>query len=117
VILTYNLKRNILEDDSTQFTLGDGSTFGTTTVPIGETDQLLVVEDNAGSIGYKTWGNVARLFYVATDGVDDNTDPNRGLNYFKPFRTVRYALEMQMMDLQAQLLSVYAQANTMKYCR
>ena len=92
-MLTYNLKRNVLEDGSTQFTLGDGSTFGTTTVSIGETDQLLVVEDNAGSIGYKTWGNVARLFYVATNGVDDNTDPNRGLNYFKPFRTVRYALE------------------------
>jgi hypothetical protein len=92
-LLTYNLKRNILEDDSTLFALGDGSTFGTTTVPIGQPDQLLVVEDNAGSIGYKTWGNVARLFYVATDGVDDNTDPNRGINYFKPFRTVRYALE------------------------
>ena len=92
-LLTYNLKRNILEDDSTVFTLGDGSTFGTTTVPVGETDQLLIVEDNAGSIGYKTWGNVARVFYVATDGVDDNTDSNRGVNYFKPFRTVRYALE------------------------
>jgi hypothetical protein len=92
-LLTYNLKRNVLEDGSTQFTLGDGSTFGTTNVVIGETDQLLVVEDNQGSIGYKTWGNVARLFYVATDGVDDNTDPNRGVNYFKPFRTVRYALE------------------------
>jgi hypothetical protein len=92
-LITYNLKRNVLEDGSTQFTLGDGSTFGTTAIPVGETDQLLVVEDNAGSIGYKTWGNVARLFYVALDGVDDNTDPNRGLNYFKPFRTVRYALE------------------------
>lgn len=92
-LLTYNLKRNILEDGSTQFTLGDGSTIGTTSVPIGEEDQLLVVEDNEGSIGYKVWGNVARLFYVATDGVDDNTDPNRGINYFKPFRTVRYALE------------------------
>jgi hypothetical protein len=92
-LLTYNLTRNVLEDGSTQFTLGDGSTFGTTAVPIGATDQLLVVEDNAGSIGYKTWGNVARLFYVATDGVDDSTDPNRGINYFKPFRTVRYALE------------------------
>jgi hypothetical protein len=92
-LITYNLPRNILQDDSTQFTLGDGSTIGTTTVPIGQEDQLLVVEDNAGSIGYKTWGNVARLFYVATDGVDDITDPNRGINYFKPFRTVRYALE------------------------
>jgi hypothetical protein len=92
-LITYNLKRNVLEDGSTQFTLGDGSTFGTTAIPAGETDQLLVVEDNEGSIGYKTWGNVARLFYVATDGIDDNTDPNRGINYFKPFRTVRYALE------------------------
>jgi hypothetical protein len=92
-LLTYNLKRNVLEDGSTQYIYGDESTFGTTTVLIGETDQLLVVEDNEGSIGYKTWGNVARVYYVALDGVDDNTDPNRGLNYFKPFRTVRYALE------------------------
>ena len=99
-LLTYNLKRNVLEDDSTIFTLGDGSTIGATTVPIGEEDQLLVVEDNEGSIGYKTWGNVARLFYVALDGVDSVGDPvddpsnlNRGINYFKPFRTVRYALE------------------------
>jgi len=92
-LLTYNLKRNILEDGSTQFILGDGSTFGTTTVGIGATDQLLVVEDNVGSIGYKVWGNVARVYYVALDGIDDNTDTNRGINYFKPFRTVRYALE------------------------
>jgi len=98
-LLTFNLKRNILEDGSTVITLGDGSTFGTTTVPIGEQDQLLVVEDNVGNIGYKTWGNVARVFYVATDGVDDRRliddtiDPNKGINYFKPFRTVRYALE------------------------
>ena len=92
-LITFNLKRNILTDDSTIFSLGDGSTIGTAPVAIGETDQLLVVEDNAGSIGYKTWGNVARVFYVAKDGVDDNSDPNRGINYFKPYRTVKYALE------------------------
>jgi len=92
-LLTYNLPRNILQDDSTIFTLGDDSTFGPTPVSIGEEDQLLVVEDNEGNLGYKTWGNIARVYYVATDGVDDNTDPNRGINYFKPFRTVRFALE------------------------
>jgi lactate dehydrogenase-like 2-hydroxyacid dehydrogenase len=92
-LITYNLTRNVLEDDSTIFNLGDGSSFGTTTVPIGQADQLLIVEDNSGSIGYKTWGNIARVFYVAMDGVDNNTDANRGINYFKPYRTVRYALE------------------------
>jgi hypothetical protein len=92
-MLTYNLKRNILEDDSSIFNLGDGSTIGTTSISAGQTDQLLVVEDNFGSIGYKNWGNIARVFYVGPGGVDDNTDANRGLNYFKPYRTVRYALE------------------------
>jgi len=92
-LITYNLKRNILTDDSTIFSLGDGSTIGTAPIAIGETDQLLVVEDNSGNIGYKTWGNIARVFYVDLDGIDDNTDPNRGINYFKPYRTVKYALE------------------------
>jgi hypothetical protein len=96
-LLTFNKFRFVIEDiiptGPVIKIIGDDSTVGSTTIPIGETDQLLVVEDNAGSIGYKTWGNVARLFYVATNGVDDNTDLNRGLNYFKPFRTVRYALE------------------------
>ena len=82
-MLTYNLTRGIV---------GDGSSFGPTRVPIGEEDQVLVVEDNQGSLGYKTWGNVARVFHVRTNGIDD-TDPNRGQNYFKPFKTIRYALE------------------------
>ena len=92
-LLTYNLTRNILKDDSTIVTLGDGSTYGVNNIPIGSADQLLVVEDNIGSIGYKTWGNVQRTFYVRTNGVDDDTDPNRGINYFKPWKTIRYALE------------------------
>lgn len=92
-LLTYNLKRNVIEDGSTSFALGDGSTFGTTPISIGETDQLLVVENNQGDIGYKTWGNIQRVFFVRMNGIDDDSDPNRGINYFKPWRTLRYALE------------------------
>ena len=92
-LVTYNLSRSEIQDGSTIAAIGDGSTFNPTPVSIGTEDQLLVVEDNLGSIGYKTWGNVQRTFHVSTSGVDDNTDPNRGINYFKPFRTIRYALE------------------------
>jgi hypothetical protein len=92
-MLSYGLKRNVLEDGSTVFTLGDGSTFGTISVPIGTTDQMLYVENNQGDLDYKTWGSTNRIFYVRTTGVDDDSDPNRGINYFKPYKTVRYALE------------------------
>jgi hypothetical protein len=92
-MITYNLSRLEIQDGSSIASIGDGSTFNPTPVQIGSEDQLLVVEDNLGSIGYKTWGNVQRVFHVRTNGVDDATDPNRGINYFKPFKTVRYALE------------------------
>jgi hypothetical protein len=92
-MIYFNLSRSVIEDGSTQAIIGDGSTYNATAIPIGTEDQLLVVEDNIGSIGYKTWGNVQRTFHVGTNGVDDDTDPNRGINYFKPWRTVRYALE------------------------
>jgi hypothetical protein len=91
-LLTYNLKRNIIEDGSTTFTLGDASTIGTTPISIGTQDQLLVVENNLGDIGYATWGNNSRVYYVRQDGVDDLAYPDRGINYFKPWRTVAFAL-------------------------
>jgi len=91
-MLTYNLKRNILEDGSTTFTLGDGSTIGPAPIPIGTKDQMLVVENNLGDIGYTTWGNNPRAYYVGQNGVDDLTDPDRGINYFKPWRTIAFAL-------------------------
>ena len=92
-LLTYNLQRNIIQDGSTSFTLGDGSSLGPTNIAIGQPDQVLVVENNNGDLGYKVWGNTQRVFFVRTNGVDDDTDPNRGINYFKPWRSVRYALE------------------------
>ena len=92
-LITYNLTRDIIQDGSTIGVIGDGSTFGNTAIPIGQEDQVLVVENNDGDIGYKVWGNIQRVFFVRTNGVDDDTDPNRGTNYFKPYRTVRYALE------------------------
>jgi hypothetical protein len=91
-LLSFGLTRNILEDGSTQFTLGDGSTFGNISVPIGTEDQLLYVENNQGDLDYVTWGSIARVYYVRTTGIDD-LDPNRGVNYFKPYRTLKYALE------------------------
>lgn len=91
-LLTFNYSREIIQDGSTIGQIGDGSTLGSTTVPIGSQDQLLYVENNQGDLSYKTWGNTPRVFFVRTTGVDDD-DPNRGVNYFKPFRTLRFALE------------------------
>ena len=92
-MLTYNFKRNIIEDGSTVYTLGDTSTIGTTPISIGTEDKLLVVENDLGIIGYTTWGNNTRVYYVRSDGVDDAEDANRGINYFKPWRTLAFALE------------------------
>jgi len=99
-LLTYDLYKNILQDDGNIFNYGDGSSFGATNIPIGDTDQLLVVENNSGAIGYKTWGNIQRVFFVRTNGVDTVGDPitnpsemNRGYNYFKPWKTIKFALE------------------------
>lgn len=92
-MLTQNFYRENLYDGSTTQFLGDTSTVGATTIPIGDQDQLLMVSNNQGDIGYETWGTLQRVAWVRTDGVDENTDPNRGFNYFKPWRTLRYALE------------------------
>jgi hypothetical protein len=91
-LLSFGLRRNILKDGSTQFTLGDGSTFGNINVPIGTEDQLLYVENNQGDLDYTTWGSIPRVYYVRTTGID-SLDPDQGVNYFKPYRTLKYALE------------------------
>jgi hypothetical protein len=82
-LLTYDLSRALQSD---------GSTFGPARVPVGSEGQLLSVS-SASSLEYKTFGNVNRVVYVATNGVDDATDMMRGYNPFKPWRTVRFACE------------------------
>ena len=82
-LLTFDLNRTLQ---------GDGSTFGPARVPVGDSDQLLVV-NNENSVDYTYWGDIARVRYVSIDGVDDDIDPERGTSQFLPYRTVRYACE------------------------
>ncbi len=82
-LLTYDLSRSLQ---------GDTSTFGPTRVPIGESNQLLIV-NNESSVDYAYWGDIARVLYVSIDGVDDETDPERGTSQFLPYRTIRFACE------------------------
>jgi len=82
-LLTYNLSRALQND---------GSTFGPTNVSVGLENQL-VVADGEGDVGYADWGDLARVRYVSIDGIDDDTDPERGTSQFLPWRTVRYACE------------------------
>ena len=82
-LLTYDLNRALV---------GDGSSFGTASVAIGEPGQLLNIDSN-DSVFYKNYGEVNRVFYVSLDGVDDTSDIQRGTSPFKPWRTVRFACE------------------------
>ena len=82
-LLTYGLSRDLA---------GDGSSFGSADVPIGDEDKLLAV-NGTDTPDYKTWGNTSYLVNVAPNGVDDDFDSDRGFNYFKPWKTIRYACE------------------------
>jgi len=82
-LLTYDLSRDME---------GDGSSFGTAPLHIGQERKLLSV-DNQDSLEYRTWGNTTYLVNVRTDGVDDISDPERGYNYFKPWKTIRFACD------------------------
>lgn len=99
-LITYNLTRYSIQDNGETFVIGDGSTYGVTNISIGTEDQLLTVENNQGDIHYKTWGTFQRVFHVRKNGVDDIVDTQRGKNYFKPWKTVRYALEQADDDYQ-----------------
>lgn len=87
-LLTYGLSRDLA---------GDGSSFGAADVSIGVEDKLLVV-DELDTPDYATWGNTNYLVSVAPNGVDDVTDSDRGYNYFKPWKTIRFACEQIEMQ-------------------
>jgi hypothetical protein len=89
-LLTYDLKRG---------NIGDTSTIGLTNISLGQTEQFLSINDE-NSILYRSYENVNRVRYVAMEGVDDATDPNRGINPFKPWRTVRFATEQVDDDFE-----------------
>ena len=80
-LLTYNLDRTLAND---------GSSFGPTNVRIGSEGELLTI-DNQETVIYKEYGQINRVFYVETDGVDDFVDAQRGVSPFKPWRTIRFA--------------------------
>ena len=82
-LLTYDLSRTLA---------GDGSTFGPAAVPIGTPGQLVSINDT-DSVIYKNYGEIDRVFYVNLDGIDDDTDAQRGVSPFKSWRTVRFACE------------------------
>jgi hypothetical protein len=83
---------DLLTFDLSRTEYGDTSTIGPTGVTIGSDGQLVTI-DNQDSVYFKTYGQIARVFYVDLDGIDDTTDPQRGLSLFKPWRTVRFACE------------------------
>jgi len=75
---------------------GDLSTIGTTSLPIGGENQILVVDD-ANFVEYKTFGIANKFIYVDKNtGVDDRTT-NRGFDPQKPYKSLRYALDRIMM--------------------
>jgi hypothetical protein len=82
-LLTYNLSRALV---------GDGSSFGPTNVPVGNTGQVLTIDDD-DNVVYGDYAVADRVFYVGLSGIDDLSDPQQGRSFSKPFRTIRFASE------------------------
>ena len=94
------------EDGSTVF---DDSSLGDARLPIGETEQILSVDENLEVF----WRNItedADTVFVATNGIDDE---ERG-TFEKPFRTIRYAAEY-VEDNYTPLQPVIIRASTGKF--
>jgi hypothetical protein len=75
----------------------DGSTFGPTAVPIDDPGKILTI-DSEDKVFYENIGILTRTFYVSTVGIDTTDDPLRGINIYRPWRTVRFACEQANDD-------------------
>ena len=88
---TYSDERNVLTftgDIKTYGLTADGSTIGATNLPIGNQGQALQVKTGVAS--WESFNSTAKVYYVATNGVDSRTT---GTTQNSPWRTVRYALD------------------------
>ena len=79
-LLTYGLNRT---------NIGDGSSLGLTSIPIGEEGQLLSVSAEY-DLYYRNFVQDSDVIYVAQHGVDED---GYGLDPEKPFRTIEAATE------------------------
>jgi hypothetical protein len=86
-----SVQGDLLTFDLTRSRVNDGSTIGATSLPIGQEGQLVAVDDS-NSVEYKTYGNVQKFVYVDANGVDDR-EASRGINPFRPYKTLRYAAD------------------------
>jgi len=89
-LLTFNLLRGFY---------GDDSSLGPTNVVAGADGELVSVDGN-DSVIYKNYGETERAFFVSLEGVDDTSDPQRGISPFKPWRTVKFACEQADDDYE-----------------
>ena len=85
---------DLLTFDLTQEFAGDFVTQGPTGIPISKTPGDLLQVKRNNRVNYAdSWGKTERRVYVAPNGVDDTSDPERGFVYYKPWKTIRFAAE------------------------
>jgi len=105
-ILTFGSNRLVSDGIDTVF---DDSSLGDARLPIGETEQLLSVNEELEAF-WRDLQEDADSVFVATNGIDDE---DRG-TFEKPFRTIRYAAEY-VEDNFTPLKPVIIRASTGKF--
>ena len=66
----------------------DGSTIDSTRLAIGTAGQML--RATSGYVAWDTFGEITKVYYVSTEGVDD---PTYGATLEAPWRTIKYACD------------------------